>query len=214
MFTKSKIVKKWWRDIQAHKSKIFFSLMLLVIAIILNIASSRYTTRVGSCASTDLILDQLPPINLNFVFVYGFMLTITLFFVYPLLMKINKLHQAIYYFSLITIVRSIFITFTHLKTPVGAVQWMYPWPLNNLAFENDMFFSGHAAIPFMGFLVFKKDRIRYIFLGFSILLALTVLAMHQHYSIDVFAAYFIAYGTFHIGEWLTRKIKEMHVKYF
>jgi membrane-associated phospholipid phosphatase len=41
---------------------------------------------------------------------------------------------------------------------------------------------------------------RYFFLGFSVLMAITVLLGHLHYSIDVFAAFFIAHGVFVVAK--------------
>ncbi len=73
-------------------------------------------------------------------------------------------------------------------------------------FKNDLFFSGHTAVPFLGFLLFKNRKVKYTFLGASIIMAITVLLMHVHYSIDVFSAFFITYGTFKIGEWLFKKM--------
>ena len=211
---KNKTLLKWWKELVFHKYKIFFSVILLVISIILNTEFSEYTTRVGSCASTDAILNLIPPIDLDFFFVWVWMFIILLLFAYPFIARVNKLHEVIYYFSLFTIVRSIFISFTHLKTPLDAIPISFPWRFNNFVFQNDQFFSGHVAIPLVGFYVFRGEKIRYVFLGLSILMGFTVLIMHRHYSIDVFAAYFIAYGTFRGGEWLTKKVKSLNLKYF
>ena len=36
-------------------------------------------------------------------------------------------------------------------------------------------------------------------------MGITVLGMHQHYSIDVFAAFFITYGCYKFGNWFLMK---------
>lgn len=211
---KASKLMEWWAEIKLHKNKILLSLIFLVFSAVINSISGNYASRVASKSSTDLILDIIPPMDLTFFFVYVWFLILLFLFLYPLFAKVHKFHEVIYHVSLIYLVRSVFITLTHLKSPSDIVSVTFPWPFNKLAFEHDLFFSGHTATPLVGFFVFGNSRIRYFFLGLSLLMAFTVLAMHQHYSIDVFAAYFIAYGTFHIGEWLTRKAKEMHVKYF
>ena len=214
MIEKNKIINEWWDEIKFHKNKILFSVVLLVIAAVLNNEVGEYTSRVGLTTSQDLILDFIPPINLSFVYVWVWIGMLLLLLFYPLLARVSKLHEAIYYFSLVTIVRSIFISFTHLKTPIDAIAITFPWPFNHLVFKNDLFFSGHVAIPLVGFYVFKGERIRYLFLALSIFMAFTVLVMHEHYSIDVFAAYFIVYGTYKMGEWLTQEMKKINFKYF
>ena len=211
---KNKKVRQWLNDLSFHKNKILFSIILLIIAIVMNTEVGEYADRVGSCASSDLILSFIHPINLGFIFVWIWMLVLLLLILYPLFARVSKLHEVIYYFSLVTIVRSIFVSFTHLRAPLDAVSFTFPWPFNQFVFQNDLFFSGHVALPLVGFFVFKGEKIRYMFLGLSILMAFTVLAMHRHYSIDVFAAYFIVYGTYKMGEWLTHKMKERNIKYF
>jgi len=69
-----------------------------------------------------------------------------------------------------------------------------------LTYANDLFFSGHVGLPFLGFLIFKDKKIRYFMLSASIILAVTVLLMHVHYSIDVAAAYFITYSIYALGK--------------
>jgi len=121
--------------------------------------------------------------------------------------KVHELHIAISQFSLLVMIRSFFVSLTHLKAPVGAIiATEAPRLYALLDFQNALFFSGHTAIPFLGFLLFKKEKIGKFFLIATIVMALVVLFMHVHYSIDVFAALFITYGTYKVGEWLFKKV--------
>jgi membrane-associated phospholipid phosphatase len=43
---------------------------------------------------------------------------------------------------------------------------------------------------------------RYLFLAWSVVFGATVLLGHLHYTIDVFAAFFITYGIYHLARWL------------
>lgn len=104
-------------------------------------------------------------------------------------------------------VRSIFMCFTHLSTPSDASTFTVPYLVSFFTFQNDLFFSGHTAVAFLGFLLFRQNKkLKYFFLITSISMGIIVLLMHVHYSIDVFSAFFIAYGTFRVGEWFFKKI--------
>jgi len=198
--------KEWKKEVLEHKTLIILSLIFLTFSLILDYLSGKYTTRIGSVTSPDLILDYIAPLDLSYIFSYGYVFVFACLILYPLLFKVNKFHVAISQISLLTVVRSMFICFTHLKTPAEAIAYKLPAMVSHLGFQNDLFFSGHTAFPFLGFLLFKDSRIRYFFLASSIILGATVLIMHRHYSIDVFSAYFITYGTYKIGEWFFKKI--------
>ena len=135
-------------------------------------------------------------------------------FAYPLLWKPKKFHYALGMMSLFLLVRSAFIVLTHLKAPIGAIPVTSQGFLSFLTYSNDLFFSGHAGLPFLGFLVYNDSKIKYFMLFSSIILAITVLFMHVHYSIDVASAYFITYGVYIIGTPLfsddEKKIKKVN----
>jgi hypothetical protein len=200
---------EWRQEIKRHWFLIFLSLVLMIIAMVLNYVSGFYVTYRAEVVNVqDLILDHITPINLNFIFVYLYLLAIFVLVLYPLLYNVKKFHAAIAQFSFLSIVRSFFIILTHLQTPSDAVGGKFPGALNLLKFSNDQFFSGHVALPFLGFLLFYENKkLRYFFLITSIVMAITVLAMHQHYSIDVFAAFFITYGCYRAGNWLMKKLE-------
>jgi hypothetical protein len=116
------------------------------------------------------------------------------------------LHVVAIQFSLLLIVRSLFMIFTHVGTPEGAVSVHFPGIFSKLYFENDMFFSGHTAMPFLGFYLFRGNILRDVDLVGAIVLGIVVLAMHVHYSIDVFGAFFMTYCSYQMGTVLLRKL--------
>jgi membrane-associated phospholipid phosphatase len=202
-------VYPWYREIVKHRFLLLISFILLILSTTVNYYAGNYADEKGSEVVADIILDNLPVVNLSFIFVYGFIFTRGLFFVYPLFFKVRKLSEVIAQFSLLVIIRSFFVLLTHLKAPLKAVSINFPGIFSSITFQNDLFFSGHTAFPFLGFLIFKESKIRYLFLGLSIVMGVTVLLMHQHYSIDVFAAFFIAYGSYKIGNFLFRKLENV-----
>ena len=199
-------VKSWGREIWGHKYLIIISILFLIISVVLDIIAGTYADKKASVPVTDIILDNLPVINLSFFFSYGIILIIIVGLGYTLFFKVRELHVVLSQFSLLVLIRSFFVTLTHLRRPTEAVVNSY---LSNIprifAFENDLFFSGHVAISFLGFLLFRKEKIGIFFLIMTFMMAFTVLAMHVHYSIDVFAALFITYGSYKIGQRLFKR---------
>lgn len=199
-------VAQWWNNLLKHKKLIVLSLVLLAVAAFLEYLSGLYVARTPGANVPDLILDNVPTFNFGIFFVYGGAVSVALLLLYPLVFKIKEFHKVISQFSLLVLVRSLSITLTHLNPPMDALKFHVPWWFAYFTFQNDMFFSGHTAIPFLGFLLFKNSKIRYLFLALSIFMGATVLLIHVHYSIDVFAAFFITYGTFKMGEWIFNKV--------
>jgi len=203
-------IRKWfaqWKaDISQHKLLIVLSLAFFLLANIASFFASTHVDKIQAVSVPDLILDHVPTFNLEFIFVYGILLVVLVIFLYSVIFKAKNLHQIIFQFSLLIFMRSFFIMLTHLAIPTGAhIIDDVPALIKSFYFNNDLFFSGHTAIPFMAFLLFRKDRIRIFFLAMTIILAITVLLMHVHYSIDVFSAFFITYGIYMFGRWFCNK---------
>ena len=196
--------KEWTKEIWNNRYLILVSIIILIIAIILDYAAGTYVKKITGVVAPDIILDNIPTFDLDFIYIYGAIIVVGIFFAYPLFLKVKELHKAISQFSLLVMVRSAFTCFTHLSIPSSALVFKIPFFMPFLNYSNDLFFSGHTAIPFLGFLLFK-GKIRYFFLVSSIVMGLTVLLMHVHYTIDVFSAFFITYGTYKVGEFLFNK---------
>jgi len=206
--------EEWKIDIYEERYNLILSVILLVMAGILDYYFGAFAEKYGTAVAPDILLNIIPPINLSWLFVYGYMLVIFMLVAYPIFYDFKRLPVVISHFSLLVAVRALFITMTHLKVPATAIATSFPWPLSLVAFHNDLFFSGHTAIPLVGFFVFRESKIRYFFLISSIILAITVLVMHRHYTIDVASAFFIAYGTYKIGNILFSKLTEHQKRLF
>lgn len=199
-------LQDWAAGLVGHRRLIALSVVFIAVALCSNYYCGGYVSSTSGVKVPDLVLDHLDPIDLSFLFVYGYTALIVGLFLYPLLFRVRILHVAAIQFSLLLILRSLFMVFTHLETPAGSVSVGFPWFFRILYFDNDMFFSGHTAIPFLGFYLFKGSSLRYVFLVGSVVMGIVVLAMHLHYSIDVFAAFFMTYCSYRIGNAVIRRI--------
>lgn len=203
----SHLLKKWEIELKNHKKLIFLSIILFIIANILNVMAGDFVDSIPGKVVSDIILDNIPAIDLSFFYIQGITLILIVFFVYPIIYKVKKIHIAISQFSLLLMIRSFFMVLTHLKLPTQAILPTTNAFVSIISFRNDLFFSGHTAVPFLGFLIYKNKKLKLFFLLCTITMMLTVLFMHVHYSIDVFAALFITYGSFELGRKLVCKVQ-------
>lgn len=187
-----------------YKYLIFISTIIFVIATSIHYISGKYVSSTITANVPDLILDHIGPVDVGFFYVYGYIILFSALFIYPGFFHIRTFHVVITQFSLLIVLRAVFVALTHLGTPPDAIPVTFPWIFRGLSFENDMFFSGHTAIPFLGFLLFKGP-IRYFFLGGSMFMGAVVLLIHVHYSIDVLAAFFMTYCSYKMGNVLINK---------
>lgn len=198
--------QNWKTELSEHKYLILLSVLFFLFSYIMTYFASKYVDSANTTPVQDLILDNIPTINLGILFSYGMILLFVVTLFYILFFKVKQFHIIVFSFSTLILVRSFFITLTHLGNPADAVLISnLPTIYQGLTYQNDLFFSGHAAIPFMGYLLFRKEKIGIFFLVMTIILSLTVLFMHVHYSIDVFAAFFITYAVYKLTEWFSEK---------
>jgi len=198
--------KTWKSEISGHKYLIILSVLLLIFANIVNFLASTYVDKVQTTVAPDLILDHIPVLDLDFIFGYGLMAVILIILIYVVFFRVKEFHKVAFQLSLLIVVRSFFITLTHLGKPLEARAITdLPAIYQVFNFHNDLFFSGHTAIHFMAYLLFRKEKIGIFFLIMTIILAVTVLFLHVHYSIDVFSAFFITFGVYMFGEWFMKR---------
>ncbi len=180
-------------------------LALLLIGFIVTYYANAFATVSASNYVSDLILDNVPVMGVDFLYYRGILifiafLTLILFYEpkrIPFILKII----AVFY-----LVRSFFMILTHLALPIDVSSESLSSVSNFLSSGADLFFSGHAGAPFIIALAFWNNKtLRFIFLAGSVFGALMVILGHMHYSIDVFSAYFIAYGIYKFCQYFFRE---------
>ncbi|MEI6810817.1 MAG: phosphatase PAP2-related protein [Candidatus Nomurabacteria bacterium] len=140
---------------------------------------------------TDSVTDYIPYIDTSFIhitvsnLVYYFRLAIP--FIFPELLPFSLFTTGV-----LICLRDITINLTHIGPPA-----MYTTFSSSVMTGGDLFFSGHVANVFLFGLIFYKHKIlRNMFFVLSFVFAISAVVGRYHYSIDVVAAPFFAYGVF------------------
>lgn len=170
-----------------------------------NIYAFAYLARPTTTYVGDLVLDNLPVIDLSFIIIECALVSIvagTLF----VLSRPRYILFSLKALALFIIIRALSISLTHvgfypshMEPGLGFFDGVYTY----LNFQLGFFFSGHTAMPIlMAFIFWDYRAARIAFLGLALVFGVAVLLAHIHYSIDVFAAPFMAYGVFKIACYL------------
>jgi hypothetical protein len=191
-------------------------LLLLLISLVINYFGSLYANESISNSVTDIILDNIPVINVGMIFVFGpIIFWIVMMFV--CLHDPKKIPFTLKSIALFVIIRALFISLTHIgphpdraALDIASLNWIYDLIHSNNFFifssGGDLFFSGHTGLPYLMALVFwHKPFVRIFCLFSAIFFGIIVLLGHFHYSIDVLSAFFITYSIFHISQKLFKK---------
>lgn len=208
---KVKIILKQFKDIEYLRA-LLVSLFFLLIAMIINFYAGTYATENASFPVTDIILSNINVYDVDGIFNYvPVVFVVFLFFI--CLYKPKRLPFVIKSLALFVVIRSIFITLTHIG-PFPTQSIIYSESLiGKFTFTGDLFFSGHVGVPFLLALIFWENKyFRYLFILYSIFMGIIVLMGHYHYSIDVLSAYFITYTIFHITLYLFKNDRKMFIE--
>ncbi|MCX6822646.1 MAG: phosphatase PAP2-related protein [candidate division SR1 bacterium] len=181
--------------------------LLLGGSLVMNFYAGNYANEKGTTAVTDIILSNTRAYDVDILFAIG----LPLFALFTLLRCIRYPAQIPYILksvAVFVIIRSVFITLTHLGPFPDSIAVYNAGILGKMNFGADLFFSGHTGLPFLFALIFWNNKwMRYLFIFSAIFFGMVVLLGHLHYSIDVLAAFFITYTINHINEIIRKKDK-------
>ncbi|HZZ99087.1 MAG TPA: phosphatase PAP2-related protein [Candidatus Paceibacterota bacterium] len=202
----------WTQKIYIQSTVI--ALLLFTFSVWVNFWANNYAQQSGQNAVTDIVLNNVPVLNVNFAMTYLVAMVI-IFVAALLLLQPRRMPFTLKSLALFTFIRSIFISVTHIAqfTPRAPID---AGPILNFIGSGNtggLFFSGHTGVPFLLALVFWDSVVlRCIFIGLSIFYAATVLLGHLHYTIDVLGAYFVTYTIYHIAVRWFKKDYQFSIK--
>jgi hypothetical protein len=187
-----------WKD-RGFLLSVIIGLALLFLSFVINYFAGNFASRSISNPVTDVILDNTRVYDVTFIFINGAVI-FWAFIIFMLIVEPKRLPFTLKSLALFTVIRSGFISLTHLAP--FAPHLMIPTEnlIDMFSFGGDLFFSAHTGGPFLMALIFWDHKyIRYVCLAASVVFGIVVLLGHLHYSIDVFAAFFITYSIYHLS---------------
>ncbi len=185
--------------------------LFLGVSIVVSYWAVTYATESASNSVTDIILSNIPVFDFDGLFIYGPMVFWVLVGLYLIFVSPQKIPFTLKSIALFELIRSAFISLTHIGPFPTHVPISASWGV--LFSGSDLFFSGHTGLPFLLALAFWDDvKERWFFVFASLFFGAVVLLAHLHYSIDVFAAFFITYAIFGMSERLFKSDRELFLK--
>jgi hypothetical protein len=177
--TIEKPVSKW-----RYYASLLEGIILFIVSVFVTHLASRYAEIRASNYVEDIVLSNTPVFNFEFIFVQG-AISLSLFVVVLCLYFRKTAPFLIKTVSFFIIIRAMFVSLTHLGAYPTKLE-LDSSMLNFITTGNDLFFWNHIYL-------------RSLFLASSVVFGVIVLLSHLHYSIDVFAAFFITYTIYHIA---------------
>jgi len=188
------------------KSKYLYIGFLAVIAGSgLNFASQAYLYHYISEGKTlpmlsDLILDNLPFIDVSLIYDIAALIPIVLIIIYVFHKKdYNRFPLILLMVGLFYIVRGIFIVLTPFGNP-PMFNGSYPLFQGFANYELGVYPSGHAGNVFLLYLLVKDKVYKWLILTCLIIVIITLFLAHGHYSIDILSGIFFAYAIKSYGD--------------
>jgi len=188
------------------KSKYFyFGLLVLATGVSMNLLSQIYlhsNMSKGAMFPTlsDLILDRLPVIDVSLIYD----LTCIVIFLFVIIYIIHRREYGrIPYILLLTGIFYIFRGFFVVLTPLGnPADFNGSDPLFNgfMKYELGVYPSGHVGNSFLLLLLVNDKVYRYILSFCLLVVVVTLLLAHCHYSIDILSGFFFAYAIKAFGD--------------
>ena len=188
------------------KSKYFYiGLLALLAGAALNIASQTYLHNYMSEGKTlpmlsDLILDNLPVIDLSFIYDIFCIVIFIIVTIYIIDKEdYNRLPYILFLCGIFFIVRGIFIVLTPFGNPpnFNGSDLIF----NGFSkYELGVYPSGHVGNSFLLLLLVNDRMYRYILGVCLVIIILSLFLAHGHYSIDILSGLFFAYAIRSFGD--------------
>ncbi len=180
-------------------TSVIFGSVIFLSSLFVNYAAVQFAIYESGAATTDIILSNLPVVNTDIVFSEG-ALVFTIFVGLLLLIEPKTIPYTLKTIGLFVCIRALFVIMTHYGPYADHIQPDIS-AFRYVSSGADLFFSGHTGIPFLLAMMFwQRKYLRNFFIFCSFVAAVAVLLGHLHYTIDVFSAYFIAYGINRIAQ--------------
>jgi membrane-associated phospholipid phosphatase len=184
---------------------LYLGLLAIITGAALNFASQTYLHNYMDKGKTlpmlsDLILDNLPLIDLSLIYDIVCLVIIVVVAVYIVHRKdYNRLPYILLLCGIFYIIRGIFIVLTPFGNPpdfLGSDPLFNGWS----KYELGVYPSGHVGNSFLMLLLVNDKIYKYIMGSCLVVVIFALFLSHGHYSIDILSGFFFAYAIKTFGD--------------
>jgi membrane-associated phospholipid phosphatase len=185
--------------------RLYLGLAVLVLGIQLNFHAQVYLyENFGSDGNlpvlSDLILDNLPYIDIGYIYDALSLTSLVFFALYVVLKKqYHRVPYVLVLCGIFQVIRAVFIVLTPLGHPAlfDGTEGLF----NGFSkFEMGVFPSGHTGISFMYVLLARNRVYRVALMGCVLMIIISLFLSRGHYSVDVLSGMFFAYAIKAFGD--------------
>jgi membrane-associated phospholipid phosphatase len=185
---------------KVFRMEFVFSLVILIVVLFCLSDFLQYVELRNGVVLDDPILKLFKPVDVTWL-TFGLIYFSIILVIITLIKDPEQLLFAIQCYIMMILIRIIMMFLLPLNPPQNMIALNDPFVQffgTGKTLTKDLFFSGHTATLFLFFLVVEKKIIKSIFLIFTVLVGISVLLQHVHYTIDVAAAPFFSYSSYRI----------------
>ena len=200
-------MKEEWINIYSHrKTRIIFIASTALLSVLLYILPHFliFVENRPGVVLNDPLLTAFTPINLTwliFFIIYASLLTALIY----LIQNPVQLLKGIQFYAVMVFIRMISMYIMPLEPPPAMIALKDPFVeffSSGSTLTKDLFFSGHTATMLIFYFISKNRWLKTFFLICTIIIAISVILQHVHYSIDVWAAVFFSFAIYRILEYV------------
>ena len=194
--------------IKRNRNEFILTVILLAVLMISFSQFLQFIEKRNGAVLPDPLLNIFSPIDLTWL-TFSLIYLSLILFLFSVAKEPDKLLIAMQAYGLMVIFRTIAMYLVPLEPPETMLLLNDPFVQlfgKGEILTKDLFFSGHTATLFLLFLLTEKKTLKFIFVISTFIVGISVLLQHVHYSIDVFVAPFVAYGSYRIIKIYREKI--------
>jgi hypothetical protein len=201
-------LRQYWSK-KRYRLKILITFVCIVPVLFLLTKFLAFVEKRPGVMLEDPILALFSPVNLTWVIFLVIYAGIIGAIIY-LLRHPAQLILALQTYGLLALVRIAAMAVVPLDPPPLMIALKDPFVEmfgGGTTLTRDLFFSGHTSTLFMLSLAMPTNKSRIVYLLASFVVAACVILQHVHYTIDIFAAFFFAFGCYNMVAALHHPIK-------
>jgi hypothetical protein len=190
-----------------NKKELLYTLILLALILLCFTRFLNYVELRAGFTFADPLLKLFAPIDLTWI-IFG-LIYLGLFIAIFFFMKDpHMLIMAFQAYMVLVLFRTGAMYLLPLNPPPDMIPLNDPFVQifgSGEILTKDLFFSGHTSTLFLLFLVADNRILKSVFLTFAVIIGISVLLQHVHYSIDVFTAPFFSFTSVKLAEYIKKR---------